>query len=576
MAKKITAEDIESFFVHKHEKLISSLKKEPIQTKTYNADALIEASKLEIDRVMKGIRLPGHPKPFYMSVIIKDSQELKISAVYGTICQKHEGRDRSATVDIKVGSKKLSDFTQEAIWNQRAEDVNGLSLTDDVEPIRYSIWTKAEEEYRKVSAAYYNKQSSEMIGEHTVPKGMGVWTASPVIKTPRAIRRVMHDKTKAIKLASDLSAFLHSHPDVIDNGLEIEARTLVTTYCNSDGSEIVDTTSNISVWGTMRIKNKKGVKDDTREFYWAGQTLNDIPSLEFMIEELEHRIAAVRLAKKSLSSVKRYAGPTLMAGMATGTFFHEVVGHRLESGRLLSIDQSSGLREHGDDNGKVVSDLITFYDNPSIKEYMGLGLVGHFNYDEEGVKARKVTMLKEGLVGELLSSRTSHVKGPHKSSGHARSDGLGKPTARMGVSVVTASSPDIEKTWDELKTGLIKATKEAGLEFGVIIIDSPHGEATCDRSDIQAFRGETTIMLALFPDGRLEVLQPLDFAGTPLTALKSILAVGSVQSVENHGCGAESGWLKVSTVSCPLLLSSIELQLKEEEVIPDFILPRPK
>ena len=82
-------------------------------------------------------------------------------------------------------------------------------------------------------------------------------------------------------------------------------------------------------------------------------------------------------------------------------------------------------------------------------------------------------------------------------------------------------------------------------------------------------------MMALYLDGSVEILQPLDFAGTPLTALKSILAVGAIQSVENHGCGAESGWLKVSTIACPLLLSSIELQLKEEDVIPDMILLNP-
>lgn len=575
MTKKITAEDIESFFVNRHKKLVDSIKKEPIQTKTYNASTLIEASKLEISRVMKSIRLPNHPKPFFVGVIIKDNQDFKVSAVHGAVCQKHEGRDRSVVVDVKVGSKKHSDFTQEGIWNQRAEAPDLIPLTDDLNPIRCAIWIKAEEEYRKVSAAYYDKQSSEMVGEQTVPKGTGNWTSSPIVKTPLITKRVSHDKTKTIKIASDLSSYLHAHGDIIDSEVQIDSSTLVSIYCNSDGSEIVDATSSVVVWGTMRIKNKKGIKDDMREFVWSGKTLNDIPSLEFMIEEIEHRIAAIKLSQKSFP-IKRYCGPTLMSGLATGTFFHEVVGHRLESGRLLSIDQSSGLREHGDDNGKVVSDLITFYDDPTIKESYGLGLVGHFGYDEEGVKSKRVTMLKGGVVEELLSSRTSHTKGNHKSSGHARSDGYGRPTARMGVSVVEASNKDDEKTWEQLKRGLIDASKKAGLEYGMIIIDSPHGEATCDRSDIQAFRGETTIMMALHIDGRLEMLQPLDFAGTPLTALKSILAVGPIQSVENHGCGAESGWLKVSTISCPLLLDNIELQLKEEDVIPDLILPKPR
>ena len=52
--------------------------------------------------------------------------------------------------------------------------------------------------------------------------------------------------------------------------------------------------------------------------------------------------------------------------------------------------------------------------------------------------------------------------------------------------------------------------------------------------------------------------------GTPLNAIRNIIGAGAQQEVDNGYCGAESGYIPVSTISPALVLSELELQSKPE------------
>jgi len=68
----------------------------------------------------------------------------------------------------------------------------------------------------------------------------------------------------------------------------------------------------------------------------------------------------------------------------------------------------------------------------------------------------------------------------------------------------------------------------------------------------------------------------VNFVGTPLQALNNIIAVGSEQEMDNGYCGAESGFIPITTIAPGVLLSNLELQAKEEALVTQYILPRPK
>ena len=79
----------------------------------------------------------------------------------------------------------------------------------------------------------------------------------------------------------------------------------------------------------------------------------------------------------------------------------------------------------------------------------------------------------------------------------------------------------------------------------------------------------------VFPDGREEWIRGVNFVGTPLNAIRNIIASGRRYELDNAWCGAESGDIPVSTISPALLVSELELQGKPDAPFTQFAFPIP-
>jgi TldD protein len=67
----------------------------------------------------------------------------------------------------------------------------------------------------------------------------------------------------------------------------------------------------------------------------------------------------------------------------------------------------------------------------------------------------------------------------------------------------------------------------------------------------------------------------VEIVGTPLTSINKIVATGAEIRVFNGYCGAESGYVPVSTVAPAILISEIELQRTRKDTGRPPVLPSP-
>jgi hypothetical protein len=111
--------------------------------------------------------------------------------------------------------------------------------------------------------------------------------------------------------------------------------------------------------------------------------------------------------------------------------------------------------------------------------------------------------------------------------------------------------------------------------FGIMILDAEGGETATDAYDFQAFMGAISLAVQVWADGRENLVRNVNFVGTPLSALRTVMAVGDTPVCINAWCGAESGVIPVST-SCPaVLLSNLELQASDQRKYTQYVLPMP-
>lgn len=128
----------------------------------------------------------------------------------------------------------------------------------------------------------------------------------------------------------------------------------------------------------------------------------------------------------------------------TGTFAHEVVGHASEADSITS-KESIFTNEYGN---RIGNRLVNIIDDPTAPYF------GAYNYDDEGVKGKKVEILTEGKLVGFMNSRESAQELNHELNGHARAESYeSQPIVRMSNTFFVSGKSKIQDVFD-IKDGI--------------------------------------------------------------------------------------------------------------------------
>ncbi len=155
-----------------------------------------------------------------------------------------------------------------------------------------------------------------------------------------------------------------------------------------------------------------------------------------LLEELKMKEAIPRLVEEVTMLQSAVPCPEttttlLLSGDQMSLQIHESVGHPLELDRVFGSERNfSGVSfATADQLGKLkyASDIITITSDPTAPH--GLGSYG---YDDEGVPAKEVELIRNGILVNYLSSRETAARLNLSSTGAMRADGWGNlPLIRM-------------------------------------------------------------------------------------------------------------------------------------------------
>jgi predicted Zn-dependent protease len=300
-----------------------------------------------------------------------------------------------------------------------------------------------------------------------------------------------------------------------------------------------------------------------------GRTLAELPDergLAGMVDEAVGHLAA--LARAPVADP--YTGPAILEPEATGVFFHETVGHRLEGERQK--DENEGRTFKGQVGQAILPAFLSLRDDPTLRTSAGLSLNGYYPYDDEGVASRNTILVEKGVLRTYLTGRTPVEDAP-KSNGHGRAQGTQRPVARMGNLIIEAADAVPRAT---LKRMLLDETRKAGKPYGLIIRDITGGSTNTSNYGYQAFKGSPRMVYRVDATTGAETLvRGVEMVGTPLTAVNKIIAASQETGVFNGFCGAESGYVPVSTVAPATLFREIELQRTQRQKERTPLLPAP-
>lgn len=533
---------------------------------------IIPILKKDARRALK-MHVSGFPAPYYCSFILRDLDWFNTWASSGSTYRKRRDRNRHVFCDIRVGSYRY-DQTTEGGLRDNDEEIESYSHVkvpiDDSEHqgLRLALWRLSETKFREAVADFQNK------------RGLKVSTVDPNSRLPSftkisrkksidyaAPERV--DEAKWVRFCKQASAWMGEFKGVFGNYVDFSVDQESKIFVSTEGSVIVQHSQLFSLTASFRKLTRDGSHLE-QELVINCATQKELPDLR-TFKQLARKKYDQLMQLTKAQKIHAFAGPVLLYPGPAGLLFHEAIGHRLEGSRLLSGGEGQTFK--GQIGKRVLSVDLNIRDNPKLKSFKGKRCVGAYDFDDEGCPGTDTLLIENGLLKGFLSTRAQIYKKGYVPNGHARNKKHQRPISRMAVTVIEGKKT---VNYDRLKEMLVREINRQRKPFGMIVYETSGGETETTTYDFQAFFGEISFASLVYPDGREVPVRGVNFVGTPMQALHNIIAVGDTQELENHYCGAESGFIPVSTISPAILLKDLELQAKDEELVTQYILPQPK
>jgi predicted Zn-dependent protease len=352
------------------------------------------------------------------------------------------------------------------------------------------------------------------------------------------------------------SADLAESPDVLSSNVSLSVQRLSKYMVSTEGTRLLHGRNFVSLSIVARGKATDGMDLIALQDYQAAD-LAHLPQpaeIEAAAKRVGHDVANLVQAP----AVEPFVGPAILSGRAAAVFFHEIFGHRIEGHRQK--DESEGQTFTKAVGTSVLPSFLSVVFDPTRRTLEGVDLNGYYTYDDEGVKARPVTVVENGILKTFLMSR-SPIDGVDHSNGHGRRQYGLEAESRQSNLIVESKKQVSEQALREM---LIAEVKRQNKPYGLFFDEITGGYTTTQRRGLQAFTVIPLMVYRVFADGRPdELVRGVDIVGTPLSSFAKILATSDKMEVFNGYCGAESGQVPVSASSPAILVSEIEIQKKQ-------------
>jgi len=536
---------------------------------------VLSAMQAELSRAMARLRLKGYEAPYFIAYAVRDYQSRSVGSRFGAPVDKTSTHNRQAWAEVRVGDYQFDntssdrelqfDLGDAEAWDPPTE----APLDDDPEALRGTLWLITDAKYKKALGAYAKKRgkrATTISEDESLPS----FSREPAAHHVDATTPFIWDEQSLQARATKASLLFKQYPDLFEGAIKVSGDRVTRWFVNSEGTAVQTERTIYAVHLSAATRAKDGMLlEHEKDFYGRGiDELPDEKVLADTIAQLATELRALREAKM----VDPYTGPAILMEEAAGVFFHETVGHRLEGER--QNDEKEGRTFKGQVGRHVLPDFLSVIDDPTVRNAgdKKVALNGWYSYDDEGVAARKVTLIDNGVLKDYLKSRTP-ITGSMRSNGHGRAEGTADPMGRM-ANLFLRSTKKVPVA--KLKEMLLDEVRRQGKPFGLIIRDITGGSTNTSNFGYQAFKGQPRLVYRVDAKTGAETLvRGVEMVGTPLTTVSRIVATSDTEGVFNGFCGAESGFVPVSTVAPAVLMSEIELQRTQKANERPPLLPPP-
>ena len=483
----------------------------------------------ELQRTMSELRLAEAQKPYFAAYRVVETAWMNATASMGGVLNQWQGRRRRLQVEVRVGNPALDNtnfFNGRRTF--RTPSVT-LPLSDDYEELRRRIWLATDRAYKNAldnfagkKAALQNKTKTEEIADLSEAEPFQAMDRQP---------ELAQDAARIATLAKNLSGAFQGETHIHWSEVVVGARQTTVTYLNSEGSSFVRSQPLAYVHVYADTQGQDGT--ELSDFVAAeARAWEQLPSPKELAARTARMIASLGQLRTA-PPPERYTGPVLFEGQAAAELVAQVLAPRFVGLRMPVADNPMFERAMDQVRNPFLDKLgarvllrsLSVVDDPTATAQDGAPLLGGYLVDDDGVRAKRTELVRNGILKTLLTTRNPLPELP-TSSGNRRG-----PTALPSNLLITAKNGLGD---DELRAELLALVAERDAQHGIVVrrIGSPRMAGAASMMAIGP--GPTVLPLTLaykvFPDGREELIGKAVLSAFNEAQFKDVVAASQART----------------------------------------------
>ena len=519
-----------------------------------STDPIFKAMTDELQRSVSELQFKDLEKPYFIQYVVLDQERYRASATFGALTASDLSRARYVQAQVRVGDYDFdnSEFvTGSGFQGQPQAGVTNQTIIDnDYDGIRHSLWLVTDSAYKQAVEQLARKRA--FVQNKTRGDQIPDFSKENPVTVVGNRRGLEIDRSYWEKQVREWSAVFKEFPDVQDSSVAFEAQLIHRYLANNEGTQTLQPSMLVSV----EISAGGEAADGMRLRHWVPfntGSLDQLPKAQDVTNAIRQVAADLSKLRSAPVLDVDYSGPVLFAGQASAEMFARVLAPQLSGQRLPLSEQQQSQTSRSELvdrlNRPVLPRFLSVFDDPTTQRVGGQELLGHYQVDDQGVPARRVSLIEQGVLKNLLMSRRPGKDMP-QSNGHGRSGVPGRETAQIGNLFIQANEG---KSYEELKQQLIKMCQEENLPYGIIV----KALVSDGRSPV----GMPVLTFKLYVnDGREELIRGAVAQSIPVRSLRQIEGVGNDAFVANRLAGSNELPTPTSIVAPSVLLEEVEFK----------------
>lgn len=518
-------------------------------------DPIIRAMSDELERSIMDLQFKDLEKPYFIQYVTLDRLEYRAEATFGALIHSDEEQSRILQAQVRVGSYDFDNSEFVAGGRFRGPPPSGvlssIVVENDYDVIRHSLWLATDAAYKQAVEQLAEKRAflKNRISEEQIPDFS---RESPTVAVKsRGILDI--DKSRWENQLRQWSAIFKEFPEIQESTVSLRALLTNRYLVNSEGTRTLQPSVIVALEIVARTEAADGMRL-SHSLPFIAASFDKLPSRSAVSDAIRQMAADLTALRSAPLLDADYSGPVLFTGQASAEMFARVLAPNLSGQRFPLAARSRGGPANRSElldriNRPVLPSFLSAYDDPTEQGVKGQELVGHYNVDDQGVPAQRVSLIEDGVLRTLLMSRRP-AQDMLQSNGHGRSGLPGRETAQIGNLFIQASEG---KSYEDLEQQLLQLCRTEKLQYCIVI--------KALRADGRSPIGIPVLTYKVDVEtGNEELVRGVSAMAIPVRSLREIEAAGNDAFVENRLTGARALPTPTSVIAPSVLLEEMELK----------------